>query len=75
MTYNMRKYKEVIRSRIKVKSGSMNGVRCYSGYIIPTEGTREDVIIFSLMVNNCTSPTNEVRNLLDKVMAELAKEN
>jgi hypothetical protein len=53
----------------------MNGVRCYSGYIIPTEGTREDVIIFSLMVNNCTSPTNEIRSLLDKVMAELAKEN
>jgi D-alanyl-D-alanine carboxypeptidase/D-alanyl-D-alanine-endopeptidase (penicillin-binding protein 4) len=75
MTYNMRKYKEEIRSRIKVKSGSMNGVRCYSGYIIPTEGSREDVIIFSLMVNNCTSPTNEIRSLLDKVMAELAKEN
>jgi hypothetical protein len=53
----------------------MNGVRCYSGYIIPTESTREDVIIFSLMVNNCTSPTNEIRSLLDKIMAELAKEN
>ena len=75
LQYNMSRYKEELRSRIKVKSGSMNGVRCYSGYIIPTDGGREDVIIFSLMVNNCTSPTNEVRSLLDKIMAELAKEN
>jgi D-alanyl-D-alanine carboxypeptidase/D-alanyl-D-alanine-endopeptidase (penicillin-binding protein 4) len=75
LEYNMKGQPAALRSRIKVKSGSMNGVRCYSGYIIPTEGSREDVIIFSLMVNNCTSPTNEIRSLLDKVMAELAKEN
>lgn len=75
LLYNMKKQPEELRSRIKVKSGSMNGVRCYSGYIIPTEGGKEDVIIFSLMVNNCTSPTWEVRNLLDSIMAELARMN
>ena len=75
MLYNMQKVPAAIKSRIKVKSGSMNGVRCYSGYIIPTEGAKEDVIIFSIMVNNCTSPTWEVRKLLDKVMAELARQN
>ncbi len=75
LSYNMKNYPEDIRSRIKVKSGSMNGVRCYSGYIIPTDGGKEDVIIFSLMVNNCTSPTWEVRNLLDSVMAALAGMN
>ena len=75
LQYNMKKSPEKIKSRIKVKSGSMNGVRCYSGYIIPTEGAREDVIIFSLMVNNCTSPTWEVRNILDSIMAELASLN
>lgn len=75
LSYNMKKYPEGLRSRIKVKSGSMNGVRCYSGYIIPTDGGKEDVIIFSLMVNNCTSPTWEVRNLLDSVMAALAQMN
>ena len=75
LSYNMKKYPAELRSRIKVKSGSMNGVRCYSGYIIPTDGGKEDVIIFSLMVNNCTSPTWEVRNLLDSVMAALAGMN
>jgi D-alanyl-D-alanine carboxypeptidase/D-alanyl-D-alanine-endopeptidase (penicillin-binding protein 4) len=75
LAYNMKKQPEDLRSRIKVKSGSMNGVRCYSGYIIPTDGGKEDVIIFSLMVNNCTSPTWEVRNLLDSVMATLAGMN
>jgi D-alanyl-D-alanine carboxypeptidase/D-alanyl-D-alanine-endopeptidase (penicillin-binding protein 4) len=75
LSYNMKKYPAQLRERIKVKSGSMNGVRCYSGYIIPTDGGKEDVIIFSLMVNNCTSPTWEVRNLLDSVMAELAGMN
>jgi D-alanyl-D-alanine carboxypeptidase/D-alanyl-D-alanine-endopeptidase (penicillin-binding protein 4) len=75
LLYNMKKEPEELRSRIKVKSGSMNGVRCYSGYIIPTDGGKEDVIIFSLMVNNCTSPTWEVRNLLDSVMAALAQMN
>lgn len=72
---NMKKYPAEIKDRIKVKSGSMNGIRCYSGYIIPREGCREDVIIFSLMINNCTSPTWEVRNLMDKMMAALAQLN
>ena len=75
LLYNMQKMPTELKSRIKVKSGSMNGVRCYSGYIIPTEGAKEEVIIFSIMVNNCTSPTWEVRNLLDSIMAELAGQN
>ena len=58
-----------------IKSGSMNGVRCYSGYIIPTDGTKEETIIFSMMVNNCTSPTWKVRPLLDKLMGTLASYN
>lgn len=75
LLYNMKKQPAELRDRIKVKSGSMNGVRCYSGYIIPTDGSKDDVIIFSLMVNNCTSPTWEVRNILDNVMAALAQMN
>ena len=75
LKYNMRKSTDETKARIKAKSGSMNGVRCYSGYIIPTDGCKEEVIIFSLMVNNCTSSTTQVRNLLDSIMAELAQEN
>ena len=72
---NMKNSPAEMKARIKVKSGSMNGVRCYSGYIIPTEGCREDTIVFSLMVNNCTAPTWKIRPLLDKLMAALAEAN
>ena len=72
LSYNMKNYPESVRDRILVKSGSMNGVRCYSGYVIPTEGCKDDCIIFSILVNNCTSPTWQVRPLLDKIMGFLA---
>ena len=72
LNYNMKSYPVSIKERILVKSGSMNGVRCYSGYVIPTEGCKDDCIIFSILVNNCTSPTWQVRPLLDKIMGYLA---
>jgi D-alanyl-D-alanine carboxypeptidase/D-alanyl-D-alanine-endopeptidase (penicillin-binding protein 4) len=72
---NMKNSPAEMKSRIKVKSGSMEGVRCYSGYIIPTEGCKDDTIVFSIMVNNCTAPTWKVRQLLDKIMATLAASN
>ena len=75
LSYNMKSYPESIKERILVKSGSMNGVRCYSGYVIPTEGCKDDCIIFSILVNNCTSPTWQVRPLLDKIMGVLAELN
>ncbi len=72
---NMSKSPAEIKERIKVKSGSMNGVRCYSGYIIPTEGCKDETIIFSIMTNNCTAPTWKVKQLLDKIMAALTAAN
>lgn len=72
---NMANHPAEIKERIKAKSGSMNGVRCYSGYIIPREGCKEDTIIFSIMVNNCTEPTWKVRPVLDKIMGLLAELN
>lgn len=75
LSYNMKNYPAAMKARIKAKSGSMNGVRCYSGYIIPTEGCRDETIIFSIMVNNCTEPTWKVRPLMDKIMGLLAETN
>ena len=72
---NMSKSPAEVKERIKVKSGSMSGVRCYSGYVIPTEGSKDETIIFSIMVNNCTSPSWKVRQLLDKIMAAFAAAN
>ena len=71
----MKNYPEETKARIKAKSGSINGVRCYSGYIIPSEGCKDDTIIFSIMVNNSDEPTWKVRPLLDKIMGMLAELN
>ena len=71
LQYNMKGQPLALRERIKVKSGSMNGVRCYSGYILPSENQGE-TLIFSILTNNCTSPTWKVRPLLDKVMVTIA---
>lgn len=94
LQYNMKGQPAELRNRIKVKSGSMNGVRCYSGYILPSdcqvqtlsadpaaayealpEEIKSRTIVFSIMTNNCTSPTWKVRPLLDKVMVTLASAN
>lgn len=75
LSSNMAKSPAEMKARIKVKSGSMEGVRCYSGYIIPREGGKDETIVFSLMVNNCTAPTWKLRQLLDKIMAALAAAN
>ena len=75
LSYNMKNYPAATKERIKVKSGSMSGVRCYSGYIIPREGCKDETIVFSIMVNNCTAPTWKLRPLLDKMMGMLAEQN
>ncbi len=75
LRYNMKNTVEQTRSRIKVKSGSMNGVRCYSGYIIPQEGCKDETVVFSILVNNCTAPNWKTRPLLDRLMEELAAMN
>ncbi len=74
LNYNMQGQPAAVRNRIKVKSGSMNGVRCYSGYVLPSDPSGQ-VIVFSILTNNCTSPTWKVRPLLDKVMVTLAGAN
>ena len=81
LQYNMKGQPLALRERIKVKSGSMNGVRCYTGYILPSaagslpEEIRSKTIVFSILTNNCTSPSWKVRPLLDKIMVTLASAN
>jgi len=76
---------EIIRSRIRAKSGTMGGVRCYTGYIIPsTKGCcpaerkifrlSPDTIIFSVMTNNAANSLAVLR-ALDEIMEALARRN
>ena len=75
LIYNMRRYTSDIKARIRMKSGSMTGVRCYCGYIIPTEGSRDDTIVFSVMVNNYFGPAARLQDFLDRLIYLMALEN
>ena len=66
---------EALKDRIYMKSGSMGGVRCYSGYVLPTSGEKKDIIIFSVMTNNVTAPTSKVLQVMDKIIALVASGN
>ncbi len=60
------------KQRIHMKSGSMDGVRCYSGYILPA-GTADDTIIFSILVNNFTVPTTVIRRKIESIILLLTE--
>ena len=47
------------KARIRLKSGSMDGILCYSGYILSADGS--PVLAFSLMVNGATVTTSRIR--------------
>ncbi len=59
------------RSRIRMKSGSMDGVLCYSGYILPANGAPEDAVVFSIMTNNTVASPSEVRLLIMNLISRL----
>lgn len=64
-----------VKSRVHLKSGSMNGVRCFSGYIEPSAGSKSDTIIFSIMTNNSLVPASRIDPLIDRIITLLAADN
>lgn len=66
------------KARFRMKSGSMNGVLCYSGYILPKGGSTAvgaNVITFSILTNNASVPASKVRPILEELLGRLAEEN
>lgn len=66
---------ESTRSRVYMKSGSMNGVRCFSGYILPRSGKQEDIIVFSFLTNNTVVAASRMNFIIDKTVGLMAEEN
>jgi D-alanyl-D-alanine carboxypeptidase/D-alanyl-D-alanine-endopeptidase (penicillin-binding protein 4) len=64
-----------LRLRVRMKSGSMNGVNCFSGYILPGDGKPSKTIVFSLLTNNSVASNSTVCTLLDEMIISLAREN
>ena len=58
-----------------MKSGSMDGVRCFSGYILPSDGKPGNTIVFSILTNNAVAPGSQVYPLIDAMIESLANEN
>ena len=54
------------KARIHIKSGSMTGVLCYSGYILDTDGTPK--YVFSMMVNGAIVSTASIRTVLGSLI-------
>ena len=75
LEFRMKSSPESVRSRIHMKSGSMNGVRCFSGYILSADADPSRTIVFSLMTNNVTAGSWSVYPVLDDMIACLAAEN
>jgi len=70
------------RGRVYMKSGSMSGIRCYSGYILPKGKNYRQVasdnaglVSFSVMVNNCSAPDSALRAALDDIISQLVSAN
>ena len=57
------------KARVRVKSGSMDGVLCYSGYILDESGNPK--FVFSLMVNGATAKTAVLRDTLGTLIEGL----
>ena len=54
------------KARIRIKSGSMTGVLCYSGYVLDEKG--DPRYVFSLMVNGATTTTASIRSVLGSII-------
>lgn len=64
-----------LTERIHMKSGSMNGVRCFSGYIDSPDGDPAHMVVFSVMTNNVTESSFRVYPLIDDIISAVAAEN
>jgi D-alanyl-D-alanine carboxypeptidase/D-alanyl-D-alanine-endopeptidase (penicillin-binding protein 4) len=59
----------VADSNLRAKSGTIDKVKAYSGYVTSRSGRK---IIFSMMVNNFSCKSREARSKLEKLMISLA---
>lgn len=57
-------------SRVHAKSGSLNCVKTYSGYVLG--GKKTGLIKFSILVNNYSCPTSKIQKHLEEFMYAMA---
>lgn len=57
-------------TRYRLKSGSMEGVLCYSGYLLDDDGT--PLATVSVLVNGATAKTAQVRKAIEGILSTVA---
>lgn len=57
--------------KVIAKSGSMTGVNCLSGYLIPEK--KGDVLAFSIMINNSSMSGKILRDIQDRIIKEVTE--
>jgi D-alanyl-D-alanine carboxypeptidase/D-alanyl-D-alanine-endopeptidase (penicillin-binding protein 4) len=60
----------VAENNLKAKTGTMNGIRAYTGYVKNKAGTE---LVFSIMVNNYTCSAYEMKQKLEDLMILIAQ--
>ena len=64
------------RRRMRIKSGSMSGIQCYSGYALPqAKSEKQETLVFSLIINNTTADSYQLRKITDAVLTAILEEN
>lgn len=63
---------EIFEGRMRVKSGSMDRVRSYAGYITAMSGKE---LVFCIIVNNYTGPTQNITRLISGLLQEIIMSN
>lgn len=58
------------KERIHAKSGSLNGVRCYAGYV---ERGKGEYLYFAILCNNYSALTSKMQVGIEGIMNELTK--
>lgn len=64
-----------LKDRIHMKSGSMNGVRCFSGYITTPDADPRHTVVFCVMTNNVTATSPTAMPVIEDIIAAIAAEN
>ncbi len=85
MSSRLKDQPDALKKRVRMKSGSMDGVVCFSGYILPATKSGlptpsmkqkwslpEDTIVFSIMTNNMPDNQRAVRKFIDDLIVKLA---
>ena len=70
----MSKADPALKRRVYMKSGSMNGVRCFCGYVTPADGRTEQTIVFSLMINGATATSAALNPVIDQLLTAIASQ-